>query len=114
MRMRIHEPDFAAEKRSRFRTLKECLRPTMIGDRLVHQPRAVGKEEMLTNEAQVFARLDLSEHTADHALRHRQERIGEARFLVARMQQELRLATFRPEHAVAGDDSLANEMRVEV
>src|SRR3984957_11307835 len=112
--MGIHEPDLAAERSSRLRTLKERLRPAMVDNRLVHQPRAVRKEEVLTNEAQVFARLGLREQAANHALCHRQERIGEARFLVARMQQELRLAAFRPEHAIAGDDSVANEMRVEV
>src|ERR1700677_1214795 len=69
---------------------------------------------MLANEAQVLARLGLGEHAADHALRHRQERIGEARFLVARMKQKLGLAAFWPEYAIAGDDSVANEMCVEV
>ena len=34
--------------------------------------------------------------------------------LIARMQQELRLAALGPEHAIAGDHSIANEMRVEV
>src|SRR6202161_1916976 len=112
--MRIHEPDLAAEKRSRFRPLKERLRPTMIDDRLVHEPRAVGKQEVLADEAQVLSRLGLGEQAADHALRHRQERIGEPRFPIARMKQKLGLAAFWPEHAIAGDDSIANEMRVEV
>ena len=40
--------------------------------------------------------------------------IGETRLLVARMQQELGLAAFWPEHAIAGDNSVANEMSVEV
>src|ERR1700733_1539753 len=114
MRMRIHEPDFAAEKRSRFRPLKERLWSPVIDDRPVHQPRAVRKKKMLANEPQVLARLGLGEQAANHALRHRQQRIGEARFLIAWVQQELGLATFRPEHAIAGDDSIAKKIGVEV
>src|ERR1700683_4175920 len=69
---------------------------------------------MLADEAPVLSRLGLREQAANHALRHRQERIGEARFPIAWVQQELRLAAFRLEHAIAGDDSVTNEISVEV
>ena len=62
----------------------------------------------------VPARLGLGEQAADHALRHRQERISEARLFVARMQQEIGLAPLGPEHAIAGDDPVADEISVEV
>ena len=51
---------------------------------------------------------------ADDALRHRQERVSEPGLLVAWMKQEFRLAALRPEHAIAGDDPIANEIGVEV
>ena len=47
MRMHVHQPDFAAEKRRRFGSAKDRLRPAAIGERLVHQAGAVGKQQML-------------------------------------------------------------------
>src|SRR5690349_5725774 len=69
---------------------------------------------MLAYDAQVLARLGLGEDAADHALRHRQERVGKTRFLVAWMKQKLRLAAFRLKHAISGDHAVTNEMRVEI
>ncbi len=66
---------------------------------------------MLADEAQVLARLRLREQAADDALRHRQQRVGETRLLIAWMKQKVGLAAFRPEHAIAGDNAVADEVR---
>ena len=63
---------------------------------------------------EVPARLRLGKHATDHALRHRQEREGEPGLSVAWMQQKLGLPAFGPEHAIAGDHSVADEESVEV
>src|ERR1700722_1311506 len=112
--MRVHEPNFAAEKGSRFRPLKKCLRAAVIGDRLIHQPCAVRKKQMFADEAQVLARLSLSEQAPDNALRHRQERVGETCLRIAWVEQKIGLAAFRPEYAIAGYPSVANKISVEV
>src|SRR5215470_8512688 len=90
MRMHIHKPDFAAEERRRFRASENCFGPPMVRDWPIHQARAVRKQEMLSNEVEVALRLFRSEQPPNDSPRHRQQRKGEARPIVAWMKQQLR------------------------
>ncbi len=87
MRMHIHEPDFAAEERSQLRPPEDLFRPPVIGDRPVHQARAVGKQQALADDAKMAPRLFLGEDPADDPLCHGQQREREARQPVAWMKQ---------------------------
>ena len=51
MGMHIHEADLAPEERRRLGAAEDLLRAAAIGDRPVHQPRAVGKQQVLADEA---------------------------------------------------------------
>src|SRR5271166_392539 len=114
MRMHIHEPDFAAEERRRFRAPENPFGPPMIGDRLLHEARAIGIKEMLSDEAEMAPRLALREDSPDDPLCHGNEREGEAGVRIAWMKHELRQAAFGCEYAVACDDAVTNQKAVEV
>ena len=86
----------------------------MIGDGLVHQSRAVRKQQMLANDAQMMSRLLGCEQPRDDAARHRQQRIPKPGPDVGRMEQELRRIACRREQAIPGDRSVADEETIEV
>ena len=69
---------------------------------------------MLSDEAEVVARLLRREQSADDGLRHGKQGIGEAGPMVAGMKQQLGQAALGPEHAVAGDRAVANQKAVEI
>src|SRR5215472_11368173 len=101
MGVHVHETDFAAEKRRRFRTPKGVLEAAVISDRLVHQSRSIWKQQVFPNEAQVMPRLVRCEQTRDDASRHRQERVAKACAHVGRMQQQLRFSAAGLEKSVS-------------
>src|SRR5208283_5736525 len=57
VRMRIHEPDLAAEERCRFGPAEGRLRAAVIGDWLLHQAGAVREQEMFADEGHATARV---------------------------------------------------------
>src|SRR5271165_1543738 len=114
MRVCVHESDFAAEERSGFSSPKYRLRPSVIGERPVHETGAVGKEEMLANDSKMAPRLLRREKAAYDRLRHGDQRVGKARSMVARMKQQLRRAASGRKHAVAGDHAEENKEAIKV
>ena len=48
----IHEADLAPEERRRLGAPEDLLRPAVVGHRPVHQPHAVGKQQVLADEAE--------------------------------------------------------------
>ena len=60
----IHQADFAAEKGGRFRAAENALLATPVSGRLIHEPYAVGEEQMAADEAPMLLRLRLCEKSA--------------------------------------------------
>ena len=56
----VHEADLAPEERRRFRAPEHLLRAAVVGHRPVHQPHAVGKQQVLADEAKMMLRLLLA------------------------------------------------------
>ena len=54
MRVHIHEADLAPEERRGFGTAEDFLRPAAIGDGPVHEPHAVGKEQMVADDGEMM------------------------------------------------------------
>ena len=107
--MDIHQTDLAPEVRRRFGASEYPLRTSLICDGSVDQSRAIWKQQVLANDAQMMLRLFGGEQSRDDASRHRQERIPETRADVGRMQQELGRIASGDEHRVSRDRSIAHE-----
>ena len=114
MRVDVHEPDLSAEEGRQLRPSKHGLRAPMIGERPVHQPRAVRKQQMLADEGEMAIGLRRREEPADDRLGHRDQGEREPCPIVARMKEQLRRAALRLERAVAGDDAVADQKAIEV
>ena len=106
----ISRPKKAADSARR----KTCSGAAAVGHRPVHQPGAIGEEQMLADQAQVMSRLLLREQAGNDAARHRQQRIAQSGARIARVQQQLGLLAGRIENSVAGDGAVAHEVAVEV
>ena len=114
MRMRIHEADLAAEIGRRFGPPEDAFRPASIGDRPVHQPRAIGKEQVPADDVEVVLRLFFGEQPAEDATFHRQQRVAEAGALVARVEQEFGPVVAWFEDRISRDGAVRDEVAVEV
>ena len=53
----VHEADLAPEERRRLGPPEELLRSAAVGDRPVHQPSAVGEEQVLRGSGEMVLRL---------------------------------------------------------
>ena len=88
MRVDIHQPDLAAEERRRLAAAEDRLRAAAIGERLVHQVGAVGKQEMFGDEIGAAARLRRRQQPAEDRLGQGNQREGDAGGPVAGMEKQ--------------------------
>src|SRR4051794_27961974 len=97
MCMDIHEANLAAEEGGRFGAAENALWPAAVGHRPIHEPHAVGIEQVQADELKVMPRLVRREELSDDALRHRQQRITQSCPAIARVEQRLRRPAARIE-----------------
>src|SRR5437016_6251442 len=105
MRMDVHQTDLAPEVRRGFGAPEYSLEAAVIRDGSVDQSRAIWKQQVLANDAQMILRLFGGEQSRDDTSRHREQRVLKTRAYVGWMQQELRRIASGLEHRVSRDRS---------
>ena len=86
----VHDADLPAEEAGRFAALKMRHGPAAVNRRPIHEPRAVGGQQVLLDEREVRRRFIGREQLAQHAADHGQQAVGHAGGGVRGVQEVIR------------------------